>query len=151
MREKWERKGFGYKLEIKSILYDVISKLITEDVNYEDSFKNYHLIKKSLKYMEENYFNSDLNIEKIASASNITSAHFRNLFKEIYGSSPVKHINKIRLEKAKELLEFSREPIYKIGEKTGFSSVYHFDRTFKQNIGLTPSQYRISVHRKDKL
>ena len=151
MREKWERKGFGYKLEIKSILYDVISKLITEDVNYEDSFKNYHLVKKSIKYMEENYFNSDLNIEKIASASNITSAYFRNLFKEIYGISPVKHINKIRLEKAKELLEFSREPIYKIGEKTGFSSVYHFERTFKQNTGLTPTQYRMSVHSKDKI
>ncbi len=151
MREKWERKGFGYKLEIKSILYDVMSKLITEDVNYEDSFKNYHLVKKSIKYMEENYFNSDLNIEKIASASNITSAYFRNIFKGIYGISPVKYINKIRLEKAKELLEFSKEPIYKIGEKTGFSSAYHFDRTFKQNIGLTPSQYRISVHSKDKI
>jgi two-component system response regulator YesN len=48
----------------------------------------------------------------------------------------------IRIDRAKELLDFTDKSIAEIAEASGFSNQNYFTRTFKKITGMTPSHYR---------
>ena len=52
------------------------------------------------------------------------------------------YIRKLRIEKATTLLKGSQYSLAEIAYITGFSDQSHFNRIFKKNLGITPSQYR---------
>ena len=47
-----------------------------------------------------------------------------------------------KVERAKELLRSSEEPLSTVAERLGFSSQSHFCRVFKEQVGLTPARFR---------
>ena len=49
---------------------------------------------------------------------------------------------KIRIDRAKELLEFTDKPIAEIAEASGFQDQNYFARTFRQFTGMSPTQFR---------
>lgn len=65
-----------------------------------------------------------------------------NKMKTITGSGAKEYITKLRLEKAKSLIENSNLTIAEISEKTGFASQSYFSTAFKNYTGMTPSQYK---------
>ncbi|MEE1198283.1 MAG: helix-turn-helix transcriptional regulator [Acutalibacteraceae bacterium] len=58
--------------------------------------------------------------------------------------SPIQFILKIRIERAKELLDFTDKSIADIAESSGFQDQNYFARIFKKQVGLSPTQYRKS-------
>ena len=64
------------------------------------------------------------------------------MFNETFGTSPLKFLNDIRLLKARTLLENTDMKIGEIGILCGLGDIQAFSKTFKSNIGLTPSKYR---------
>ena len=62
--------------------------------------------------------------------------------KELTGMGCNEYINKIRLEKAKELVCNTDESMVMIAEKVEFSNSKYFSTCFKQYTGKSPSQYR---------
>lgn len=142
MFENWITKKIGYKFRIKSVMYRIFTKLLTEDTSENENIKSVNIISKSLSYMRKNYYEASLNIEDIAKESNITSAHFRNLFKEVYSISPLKHINKMRIMRATQLLEYTTMPINQISSTVGIPNVYHFNKLFKSIMNTSPGSYR---------
>ena len=91
--------------------------------------------------MEENFSDPMLSVEKMASISGMSVAYFRNLFVSIYGVSPRKYIQEIRINKAKMLLRSSMLSVSEISRACGFASVNHFCRSFKNSVGCTASEY----------
>jgi len=71
--------------------------------------------------------------------------YFCRLFKKELGISFVDYVGKIRLEKALELLRNSTIKIKDISKNVGFSNPHYFGIWFKENTGLTPSQYRKQI------
>lgn len=142
MNREWERRNAASILKVKSILYDILFEILQEQLTNQNRSEKYYKIQDGLNYMEEHFFDSNLNIEKIAEASGISSVHFRNLFKEIFETSPTKYIIEIRLQKAIDLLMFSDLPVYKISETIGYENVNYFNRIFKKHMLFTPIQYR---------
>ena len=69
-------------------------------------------------------------------------AHFRRVFKKIYGISPSKYVNKLRLDKAGNLLADTNLSVEEIVYKCGYNNYSYFERVFKTVFGLTPSDYR---------
>lgn len=122
------------KLQVMSILYDIISKL-----NLDSSIES-NILAPAVKYIESNYFN-DITNEELAKKCNISEVYFRKLFTKQYGDSPKKHIINLRINKAKQLLTEGVLQISAVAEECGFSNPYHFCRLFKQRTGLTPSGY----------
>jgi len=148
MFENWITKKIGYKFTIKSIAYRIFNKVLNEDTRENENSKTLNIINKSLVYMRNNYYEPGLNIEDIARQSNITSAHFRNLFREVYSISPLKHINKMRILRAAQLLEYSTMQVNKISSTVGIPNVYHFNKLFKSIMGTSPSSYRNEIRRR---
>ena len=65
-----------------------------------------------------------------------------NKMKAITGTGAKEYITRIRIEKAKNLMENPSLSIADIAEMTGFTSQSYFSTAFKSQTGMTPSQYR---------
>ncbi len=142
MQTVWNQRTFGYQIKATSILMNIFYQLLPEYFSDKEPSKGYNTIKASIEYMNQNYFNSDLTIENIAKQSNLTSSRFRSLFKEIYGISPLQHINATRIEKAKSLLQISNHTVARIASEVGFPDAHHFSKLFKKMVGISPKEYR---------
>lgn len=126
---------FGNSLKIKSIFYDILNQLFSEN------FINQSIISPALKIIETDYSNQTLNNKLLAQKCNISEVYFRRIFAEKTGTTPKQYILDIRIKRAKQLLENPEFSVTAIAEKCGFGSVYHFCRAFKQVTGLTPTQF----------
>lgn len=63
-------------------------------------------------------------------------------FAKYYEYTPIQYLNKIRIDKAKELLLNTDEKIVAIGQMVGIENTNHFIRLFKEKTGMTPLTYR---------
>jgi len=121
-----------------SILYD-----LTAFINRSELGDNkYQLLKKAEKFMVDNLTDAELNMPRLAKECGISEAYFRRLFKEKYAVSPYEYVENLRIKKAKELLATNMS-VQKIAEECGYGSIYAFSRAFKNNVGISPRQYKV--------
>ena len=95
-----------------------------------------------INYIEQN-IKKNIPIDELSSYSGYNSQYFIRLFKEKIGMTPHRYIIHSRLKEAKKLLREKRT-ISQIAEETGYSDVKSFSRSFKKNIGMSPSDFRES-------
>ena len=68
--------------------------------------------------------------------------HFSRSFHQQTGMTPGKYLETIRLEKARELLSTTNQPIKSVAYLCGFQREERLRRLFVKQLGITPSQYR---------
>lgn len=83
-----------------------------------------------------------LAIADIAGAVNLSPGRLAHLFKSEVGVSLQQYLTQVRVAKAKHQLETTFLSIKEIAAATGFPSVTRFGASFKQAMGMTPSDYR---------
>lgn len=86
--------------------------------------------------------NLNITVSECADFCKMSKVHFSRFFKQITGMPPVQFVLKIRIDRAKELLDFTDKPIAEIAEACGFPDQNYFARTFKKITGMSPTQYR---------
>jgi AraC family transcriptional regulator len=82
---------------------------------------------------------------------NLNYDSISHTFAQLEGHTLEKYIINRRLEKVKELLVYSDRSLTEIASSTGFSSINHLSRQFKEQLGLTPSHFRKLKSDKQKL
>jgi len=85
-----------------------------------------------------------LRLAEIASRVHVSEQHLCRLFKRSLGESPLHCAQLFRLEQAGSLLDRTDLSVSEIAERLGYSSQFHFSRSFKQGYGLSPSGYRVA-------
>ena len=60
--------------------------------------------------------------------------------------APKQYISNLKLNKGKLLIKESTHTISEISAMLGFTSVHYFSRKFKQEYGITPSDYAKSIY-----
>lgn len=85
---------------------------------------------------------SNLSLEEWAHLTGVSLATFKRIFKEIYGSAPMKYLTERKLERSCELLVQTDRGIMDIALESGFNSLGTFNRNFKSHYKVTPSEYR---------
>ncbi|MEK6282544.1 MAG: helix-turn-helix domain-containing protein [Acidobacteriota bacterium] len=83
-----------------------------------------------------------LPVGRMAAAVNLSSSRLEHLFKAETGVTPVSYLKKLRIERARELLETTFLTNQQIIIKVGMYDESHFVKDFKKAYGLRPSQYR---------
>lgn len=81
-------------------------------------------------------------VERLASVSGVSEAHFARSFKEAFGAPPHRYLLTRRIERAKALLRDTERPIIDIALETGWQSLGTFGRVFKDVTGESPSDLR---------
>ena len=137
----WTFKKPAYELFCISGMYDLLAKLHETELSGYYSSSKYKVIEPAIKYLEENYANPDLSSEDMARVSGISSVYFRKIFSIVFGQSPMRYLQSVRMEKAKDMLAGDYTPITDIAESVGFKSIYYFSKTFKKVTGYTPTEY----------
>lgn len=81
-------------------------------------------------------------IDELAEIYSYSRSHLSKMFKKQFGESLKSYIDRIRLEKAKEMLSYSELTISGIAEELDFKDIYSFSRFFKQHTSISPKEYR---------
>lgn len=84
----------------------------------------------------------DLPLERLATLSGMSLSTFKREFFQHFNESPGQYFRTRRLQKAQSLLQHTSLAISEIAFQIGFKDAAHFTRAFRQQFGLTPSQFR---------
>lgn len=95
----------------------------------------------SIRYIEENY-NKQLTVESLALIEHFNVSYYCQWFFNQTGMTPNAYIQKIRIEKAKELLEDTNLSIMEIAQIVGYSYQSSLTRLFQKCEGQNPAGYR---------
>lgn len=144
-----QEKKTAYELNAISYIYKIVTMLFRYDVINCDtlhilSAENGMVMEKfsSVFSFIENHYNEPITLDTVAKLTNYSRQHFCRLFKATTGKSFVEYLNSFRVNVAKNMLINTNEPIYNVYIKAGFSSFSYFNRVFKANTGVSPSEYR---------
>jgi AraC-like DNA-binding protein len=94
--------------------------------------------------ISQNIEDAHLNPKALATQINVSLRRLQEVFKE-QGSTPSDCIWEMRLEYARTLLaahQFQKDSITTLAYRAGFSDIAHFSRRFRQQFGVSPSEFR---------
>ncbi|WP_434309354.1 helix-turn-helix transcriptional regulator [Hominifimenecus sp. rT4P-3] len=103
---------------------------------------SYRQMERLKSYLLIHYKDPNLSLEAAADYLGIHTASLSRMFKNHTNCNFWEYVNKLRVKKAKELLEDTDLPIQEIGFVTGFNSKSTFFRVFRKYTDQTPGQYR---------
>ncbi len=105
---------------------------------------------KTLLYAELARFRVDMlhrcseewTVEKMCELTHLGRSQLYHYYKMFFYTSPKEDLIKARIDKAKHLLTNRELRISEVAEQSGFPNIYHFNRYFKRECGITPGNYR---------
>jgi AraC family transcriptional regulator len=83
-----------------------------------------------------------LTLKDLAERAGYSPSHFSRSFRATFGTTPHRFMVGLRVERAKELLKYSRLSTLEIALHCGFQTSQHFSRVFKCLAGVSPSDFR---------
>ena len=128
------------QIKANSMLEKLLIDLYFEQKNIQKDHK-YPIINSILSEINSNPYHW-WTVSEITEKSRLNKDYFRDVFKEVTGITPKMYIDKIKINKAIELLTGTNDSIQSIAEKLGYQDPYHFSRRFKELCKLSPIKYR---------
>ena len=98
------------------------------------------VVERTMRYIEQHYA-SDVSLEICADIEQMTPYALSKAFKQVSGSNFIDYVTRIRMDAAKQLLRETTMRINDVAAAVGYQHSY-FNRIFKKQEGITPSQYR---------
>ena len=92
--------------------------------------------------MENELSNSELDVNNISRLMRMSRTKFYYKVKGLTGETPAVFFRTYKLNRATELIAERRYTLSEIADRTGFSTLSHFSRSFKKQFGVNPSDYR---------
>ncbi|WP_423190228.1 AraC family transcriptional regulator [Alkalibacterium sp. f15] len=130
-------------VKLLEILYH-LSVLFPNKEEKNKQSKKSTLFTQALQYIRNN-FESNIGISEVANSLAIDRTYLHRLFKQELGISPKEYLTKVRISKAQDLLVNTNHPIMIIAQSVGYDDAQQFSKIFKQNVQMTPTQYRQSL------
>ncbi|KAF1290776.1 response regulator [Candidatus Enterococcus leclercqii] len=104
---------------------------------------NVDIIADIVRYIQK-HFADDLNLKSVADQFGYNSAYLGKKFKKTTGETFLGYLEKVRMERAGDLLKNSNLMVYEVAEKVGYRNVDYFYKKFKQFFQTSPNDYRSS-------
>jgi AraC-like DNA-binding protein len=144
MQYIWVLKNDTDILTIKSILYQIMAEISRQqDEETYISPVAKEKIAAAIQYLRKHLFDADLRVSDLYEMLDMSSTYFRQLFRQIYSTTPIQYINRERIEQAKALLisgEF--QTLEQVAIAVGYADAYYFCKVFKDMTGHTPTTWK---------
>jgi transcriptional regulator GlxA family with amidase domain len=126
----------------KKLLVDITPR--TQTPYSCTTFKKNHTDADILKIQIwlENNLSNNVNMEELVKEFALSMRNFIRRFKDATAQTPVQYLQNLRIEKAKHLLESSKQSFEAITQQVGYEDGNSFRRLFKERVGLSPMAYR---------
>lgn len=99
------------------------------------------VIHRAVQYVSAHY-PEKITLEEVARRAYLSPTYFSRVFKEEMGESFTAYLNRVRIEKSKELLRHDSIRLTDIAFAVGFEDQSYFTKVFKKLVGMPPLQYR---------
>ncbi|MFA9463153.1 MAG: helix-turn-helix domain-containing protein [Velocimicrobium sp.] len=99
------------------------------------------------EYIDKNY-SQNLKISMFSDKYYFSKEYLSKLFKSKYNFGIYEYVLKVRMERARELLQDETMKIQFISERLGYADSNYFSKAFRTYYGMTPSQFRNNSIRK---
>jgi AraC family transcriptional regulator len=99
--------------------------------------------RRTFAYIEANLA-SKMDIDGLATVVALSRSHFSRAFKRSVGLSPMEYVVVRRVERAKEIIGGTREPLAEVALVCGFADQAHLSRRFRDIVGISPGRWRRS-------
>ena len=137
-------KSVAVKTRILDIFVYVLRNYAELSVPHDKVSDN---ILEAIKFITVN-LNSKMNIDTIASKAGLSKYYFLRQFKKMTDYTVIEYINLLRCNQAKKMLSDDKVSVKEIGEACGFENFSYFSKTFKKNVGCSPSEYKNEIKEK---
>ncbi len=130
------------KYEGGRLLYDFLCILLEEIENpYCAGEGKSDYVNQAIQIMERDYANLS-GVAELADRVGVSWEHFSRSFHHRMGCTPIKYLTDIRIQVSMNLLLNTHDNLNEIAELCGFTNGNYFNKVFRKNTGITPSQYR---------
>ena len=108
----------------------------------KENYPKIYLYKRIVqaKLFIDDHYSEDIDLDNISDEAYFSKFHFIRLFKNIYGKTPHQYLTRVRIDKAKELLQ-NETSVTDTCFAVGFGSITSFTGLFKKYTKLPPSEY----------
>jgi len=140
---EFEMKLPLFEVKAKGLFIDLWVQLLRENLwhQHPHTISNLHTLNRVKEYIKANYDNK-VSLDELSARFNFSKSYLVRLFTQTFNMSPIQYHQLIRIEKAREMIQFTDEPLTQIAERIGYNSIHSFSRIFKKIDGRSPSFYR---------
>lgn len=128
--------------EIRRFYEDIMSALKKLNRLEKSGYSKY--TNQAVRYLNSNY-RSAVSLQELAEQMGIHYAYLSKIFKQDTGTNFGEYLNRIRIKKAKELIEQGKYRIKEISAEVGYNQYNYFFKVFKQIEGCTPTEYEKKI------
>lgn len=132
------------ELIIRVLQYDFLNSSPIASTPMQQRFEN-ELLNEIIIYINDTIY-EQLTIEEICHKFSISRSSLQTLFKNNLNVAPKQYISDLKLKKSKLLIKESMYTISEIASMLGFTSIHYFSRKFKQQYGITPTDYAKTIY-----
>ncbi|MGN0132360.1 MAG: helix-turn-helix domain-containing protein [Lachnospiraceae bacterium] len=133
--------GMGKDMDrLRAWFVDKMDAAVRDVANNKETQSN-GVVAKAKAYINAN-FSREISLDDVSKEVDISPYYFSKIFKEETGENFIEYVTAVRIEKAKELLEQSTLSMKEICAQVGYADPNYFSRTFKKNVGVTPTEYK---------
>lgn len=139
----------GFEKQLRNLEERIVHLIIRNTLNAKssiDSVSRRFEVESTMEYIHANYMNR-LTVDEISNHVNYSASNFTRIFKKEMGFNLSSYIVKVRLEKAKKLMEIGKRNLTEISYSCGFNSPSHFSAAYKKEYRTTPSAYQTAIGR----
>lgn len=87
------------------------------------------------------HYTERLSLDDLAHLARMTRLQFARLFRIVTGTSLRDHVRNLRLARARHLMETTSKTLTDIALEAGFYDLPHFDKTFRKQFGVSPTDF----------
>lgn len=123
---------------LKPIEYRQLEEALIRSLGWK--FTSNNTVNAILEYLH-NHYQEKIDLTQLSQNFFVTPSHISRLFKKYMDTSIISYINKLRIEKAVDLLTKENYSIKETADYIGYDSLNNFYKYFKQYTGLTPAAF----------
>jgi AraC-like DNA-binding protein len=120
--------------------YPITDEVLYDDVNAEDK------VTRIKRYISCHLLNR-ITLDEISEYAGMNRTYFCLFFKRHFGTGLTDYINLERMKKASSLLGQGLTSVSDVARECGFPNVTYFNRVFRKNYGMSPTEYRNKVRK----
>ncbi|MBP3913572.1 MAG: response regulator [Lachnospiraceae bacterium] len=151
-QEAVQRHAYDYLVkpikeeDLRRVLENVLREKgeYSSSVENETSSSNERMIDSVIAEIREHY-TEDIQLTTLAAKYAVSSGRLSTMIKDELQMNFSDYIARLRIQRAKELLEDETMSIQEIAEIVGYNDYFYFTKVFKKVQGISPSKYRKSL------